>query len=106
MIHFYKVLQYCLQKTKHRINRDFSRTISCKSKTIYSKWSYIRCSNRSCSKNCLDEENSEKNYDEYKGEAWSSFYKLSVDEVQENFIEAFSFLMKERGFKMILTWVI
>lgn len=43
--------------------------------------------------------NSEKNYDEYKGEAWSSFYKLSVDEVQENFIEAFSFLMKEEDLK-------
>jgi len=34
-------------------------------------------------------------YDEHKGEAWSAFYKLSTLEVQENFIEAFSFLMKE-----------
>jgi phosphorylase kinase alpha/beta subunit len=39
--------------------------------------------------------NIEKEYDECKGEAWSDFYKLSVQEVEENFIEAFSFLMKE-----------
>ena len=39
--------------------------------------------------------NVEKEYDECKGEAWTAFYKLSVQEVEENFIEAFSFLMKE-----------
>ena len=44
-------------------------------------------------------ENAEKEYDDYKGEAWSAFYKLSVQEVQENFIEAFSFLMKEEDLK-------
>lgn len=43
--------------------------------------------------------NPEKEYDECKGEAWSAFYKLSVHEVQENFVEAFSFLMKEEDLK-------
>lgn len=38
-------------------------------------------------------------YDEHKGEAWSDFYTLSLDEAQENFIEAFSFLMQEKGAK-------
>lgn len=49
----------------------------------------------------MDEKKCWKEYDDCKGEAWSAFYKLSVQEVQENFIEAFSFLMK-RGFRMIL----
>ena len=44
-------------------------------------------------------ENTQKEYYECKGEAWSAFYKLSVDEVQENFVEAFSFLMKEEDLK-------
>lgn len=43
--------------------------------------------------------NTEKQYDECKGEAWSAFYKLSIHEAQENFIEAFSFLMKEEDLK-------
>jgi len=34
-------------------------------------------------------------YDEHKGEAWSAFYKLSTQEVQEIFLETFSFLMRE-----------
>ena len=43
--------------------------------------------------------NVENEYDECKGEAWTAFYKLSVQEVEENFIEAFSFLMKEEDLK-------
>lgn len=39
---------------------------------------------------------SAKDYDECKGEAWSAFYKLSVFEAQENFIAAFFFLTQER----------
>lgn len=33
-------------------------------------------------------------YEEQKGEAWSAFYKLSVQEVHTSFIEAFHFLMQ------------
>jgi phosphorylase kinase alpha/beta subunit len=36
----------------------------------------------------------EKNYKEQKGKAWSSFYYLSIYEVQESFIDAFIFLTK------------
>ena len=39
--------------------------------------------------------NDAREYDEHKGEAWCAFYELSLLEAQENFIEAFSFLMKE-----------
>lgn len=40
--------------------------------------------------------NSDKVYDEHKGEAWSEFYKLSLLEVEESFIEAFLFLIDEK----------
>lgn len=40
--------------------------------------------------------NSKKIYEEHKGEAWSAFYKLSLLEVQESFIEAFLFLIDEK----------
>ena len=43
--------------------------------------------------------NSKKEYDEHKGEAWNAFYKLSVIEAQENFMEAFSFLIQEEDSK-------
>ncbi len=43
--------------------------------------------------------NNARVYDDHKGEAWSAFYKLSVLETQESFIEAFSFLMKEEDLK-------
>jgi phosphorylase kinase alpha/beta subunit len=36
-------------------------------------------------------------YDEHKGEAWRAFYKLSVLEVQENFMEAFTFLITQEA---------
>jgi phosphorylase kinase alpha/beta subunit len=36
----------------------------------------------------------EKNYKEQKGKAWSSFYYLSIYEIQESFIDAFIFLTK------------
>jgi len=39
--------------------------------------------------------NHDGNYDEYKGEAWNAFYSLSVLKTQENFLEAFSFLIQE-----------
>jgi phosphorylase kinase alpha/beta subunit len=42
------------------------------------------------------EANNEGIYDEYKGEAWNSFYKLSRLEVQESFFKAFVFLIKDK----------
>lgn len=41
--------------------------------------------------------NSSKEYDEFKGEAWSSFYGLSLIETEESFIKAFTFLIKEEN---------
>ena len=43
--------------------------------------------------------NSERKYEEHKGDAWLAFYKLSPLQTQKNFIEAFSFLMKEEESK-------
>jgi len=43
--------------------------------------------------------NIQKEYDECKGDAWNDFYKLSTDEVQENFIEAFTYLVKNEDLK-------